>query len=200
MEELYRKFGLAPKTNIDLDQHFEHDFIKLNTKREVLIDIDMGHNVNRCIWFHKGSAKIGKDCHLEPVTNDPHTYKWKPKSHTRDFTTFHPFTDDELILARGQYIGLILIEEYRAYIIIYWDDDKDDNTKISFICENYRKQSVNEVKAMIATELSNGVNVLYIRDGVSFNLCEKEDKRDKRETHILFPQFKKYAGFEKNFK
>ena len=52
-------------------------------------------------------------------TNNNIKYRWTAKSHMRDFKTCDPATQYEVTLARGQGIGVIILEPLNTYIKLY---------------------------------------------------------------------------------
>lgn len=120
------------------------------------------------------------------IPNENLIYTWTPASHMRDFEVIGPFAPDEIKVAQGQGVGVIVMEQIRMYIKLIYDE----NAKFGIKPGNYGEfGSAEQLKDMLTADLGIGYDVLYIKNFESRNitrLCEDMDERDKKSTATYF--------------
>lgn len=129
-----------------------------------------------------------------PITIDV-DMDWTPKSHMRDFQWMQFNEVEQEIIARGQGIGVIIIEPLEIYVKLIYDSTAPCGVRAAGhygITWNHSSQS----KRMLHNDLSVGFDVLLQTvDGTVHYLCESLDVRDTRETPILFSEYERYARY-----
>lgn len=128
-----------------------------------------------------------------PITVD---MDWTPKSHMRDFQWMQFNMVEQEIIARGQGIGVIIIEPLEIYVKLIYDSTTPCGVRAAGhygITWNHSSQS----KRMLYNDLSIGFDVLLQTiDGTVHSLCESFDTRDTQETPILFSEYECYAHYQ----
>ena len=109
----------------------------------------------------------------------------------RDFETCVPFAKYEVTLARNQGIGVIISEPLNIYFKLYYDRNTD--TGINFIDGLWNHSK--EAKLLLIKDLGIGYDIMFINNNDVKYLCEGVDERDKKETLILFKEYKKYPYY-----
>lgn len=101
-------------------------------------------------------------------------------------------SNEQLVLARGQGIGVIISAPHQTYIKLY----KKDN-EIELDCGLWNLTPA--AKKLLNADLGLGYDVLYIKDEdwTIERFCEELDERDKKSTAIFAPGLdKKLAKYE----
>ena len=123
-------------------------------------------------------------------------YKWDVKTHARDFEVINPFEKNEIHIARGQAVGVIIVEPLKSYFKII----RETKNKSGFHLPQYGPWDHSPIcQQALHSDLSLGItHVLLITAKATFaSLCEEIDERDKKETTIIFPHLQKLASYKK---
>ena len=179
------------QTNLPIDSYFLDQIIPDPSPVKITVNINppainKGHH-----QVTKVLLDINSKLTLKESTEDI-GYVWSPKSHMRDFEVTDPFTPDEFKIARGQGIGVIILEPLQTYIKLMYDHTAINGIKpILYSIWNHSP----EARKLLTTDLSLGYDVLFITNKGIINLCEPLDDRDQRMTRILFSEDEKYAQY-----
>jgi len=182
---------MGNRSTIPIDRFFETP-IKINKEKSVCVHVILenaatglgGHKIDNFIVEYKNGNLSFKDS----IDSNP-DYIWSPDSHMRDFEVF----SKDVILARGQGIGVIILENVGAYIKIIYDRMVLCGVRSLYTMWNHSSTA----KDILHNDLSMGYDVFFVNsEGIVYNLCEKRDDRDEKETRILLPEFEKYAWYE----
>lgn len=119
-------------------------------------------------------------------------YHFYPKSHMRDFEVAK--NDNSLKIARGQGVGVLIIEQMCQYFKIFYDNTQKYGVNFWFAMWNHS----NEAQNILKNDLNLGWDVMLCTIDDTFRLCEENDERDEMETLIMFPHLEKYANYNVN--
>lgn len=174
-------------TNLDMSTVFNHVpvvdgkqiTIKINLWPHAISEDKLDIN-NVILTAFIGNIKIGYDTDQTKIHET--TYEWNPHSHMRDFEVIDAFGKDEVKIARGQGIGVIIIESLNLYIKLAYD-----KSKFSGILPVQVSPWNNEPtrKTVLSSDLGLGYDVLFITTTQVTQLCEALDERDTQKTNIF---------------
>lgn len=189
-------------TNIDIEPYFEKDIKSDNScKQECCIRV---HLIQPAI----NNKRKAISCFIIKVTDSDFLlydsespdapavdFDWTPKSHMRDFEWISFSSLEQELVARGQGIGVIIIEPLQMYIKLVYDAATPFGVRVpgryGMLWEHTPK-----TKRLLSCDLSIGYDVLLqTNDGNMHTLCESFDNRDTKETTILITDCKRYARY-----
>jgi hypothetical protein len=185
------------KSNINVDNYFMYDEQELDETRKfsILLTLDppamncnkeQVHTVYLSLAKHKCTIGASKD------TENATEIMWTPKSHMRDFEVMSPFSEDEVKIARGQGICVIILEPLGTYIKLIYDKKQQSGVSpAAFTVWNHSPEAQN----LLHADLSLGYDVMYIHGQHIDYLCEMRDQRDYKDTMIIFNDLEKYAQY-----
>lgn len=181
------------QTNIPIDSHFKSKIVLKKTKVQIRVNVSPaatdsdGNEIKEIyLFFGDGTLLIDKKKFGGCIT-----YEWTPSSHMRDFEVINPF-HEEIKIARGQGIGVIIIEPLSAYVKLMYDKKSTNG----IIPATYSKwDHSDQAKQILSDDLSLGYDVMLMTHKKIYEMCEKIDERDEAETTILFDEFKKYSNY-----
>ncbi len=193
------------QTNLKIDQYFEEPLVDNSNPEpiEIIVHLDPpavrkdDSKVDKVKlrWF--GSKLNLVSSWSSDESNSKECIHWSPKSHMRDFEVIDKLTANEIKIARGQGIGVIIIEQFSCYTTLIYDRDHKDGVNIpAHTIWNHGE----ECKKLLAADLNLGYDVLFITEKQTDHLCEKMDQRDEQETKIIIPSLKPYAKYDHNEK
>lgn len=181
------------QTNIPIDSHFKSKIVLRKTKIQIRVNIsppatDSDGNETKEIYLFFGNGTLLVD---KKKFRGCITYEWTPNSHMRDFEVINPY-HDEIKIARGQGIGVIIIEPLGAYVKLMYDRNAVNGVTPA----TYSKwDHSDQAKRILSDDLSLGYDVMLMKHKKVYEMCEKMDERDEAETTILFEEFKKYSNY-----
>ncbi len=197
------------QTNLKIDQYFEEPLVDSPNPEpiEIIVHLDPpavrkdDSKVDKVKlrWFGS-KLNLVSSWSSDKSSNDTNAEKyihWSPKSHIRDFEVIDEFTVNEIKIARGQGIGVIIIEQFSCYTKLIYDRDHEDGVNIPAHTIWHHGE---ECKKLLAADLNLGYDVLFINKDRTDHLCEKKDQRDEEKTTILFSSLKPYAKYDHNEK
>ena len=124
------------------------------------------------------------------------SHVWTPKSHMRDFEVIEnsPLGKENLMIARGQGIGVVIIESLGAYIKLMYDITNE--TGVTRAVFGPWAHSL-EPKSLLSKDLAMGYNILLIDSNNKVNnLTEPITEEDEKETMILIPELQNLAQYK----
>lgn len=149
-------------------------------------------------WFKNGTLRfLYPPPEITPVPAHVgcEIYQWRPKSHMRDFEIISPFNGDEISIARGQGIGIIVDEQAGIYCKLIYKRNKNGLEPVNYV--SFNTQSRETWLSMISADLGLGYDCIHIKpDGQVEYICEPRDERDEKETLIIFPHLKQLAKYD----
>lgn len=202
------------QTNLKIDQYFEEPLVHDLTYGpiEVIIHLDPpavrkdDSKVDRVKLRFKSDSDVGSKmeiinswCATELSNDNIKTEKyihWSPKSHMRDFEVICD-TAGDIKIARGQGIGVIIIDKLASYMKLMYNRRTEHGISIP-ACTIWHHGE--KCKKLLAADLSLGYAVLFVGKNQTDHLCEKMDERDEKETMIIFQSLKPYAKYDHNKK
>ena len=119
------------------------------------------------------------------------THVWTPNSHMRDFEVIDPFTENEIKIARGQGIGVIIVPPFNRVIKLFYEKGSITHAEMGVY------QSLDELsRVCIHPDLGIGYDILVLEGKSGFrSYCEERDDRDEQSTTILFPWLSNMASY-----
>jgi len=122
------------------------------------------------------------------VTHFDHAFN----SHLRDFEVLHPFTPNEIRVARWAGIGVIILECARLQINMFFEGTQESpQVQLEFFTWNHS----DEAKGALSADLGLGYDVMFIaNDSDIHSLCESVDERDTGPTAIFAPGLDQSLG------
>ena len=177
------------QTTIDLDPYFQKD-IPCETNSVITIKVNLRNKETIALQVYTDKLCIIDES--EELSRIKFDYEWTPKSHMRDFEVMDMFTEDELMIARGQGIGVVIIEQISSYIKLIYDKTRHSGVYPVHTVWNHSDKA----RSLLTADLTLGYDVLFISDGTKYNLCEELNEKDSAETMIIFPHLKKYASYD----
>ena len=186
-------------TNVNLNPYFENAFVERDDSRELIFEIDVGHDTTKYFRYFEGELSQPKN-RVVPDTDDSLVFKWKPDTHMRDFQVFEK--DGYVpgnVTSRGQGVGIIVIEQCRAYIKLYWEEETDENMTVGVHLCGMEYETQERSREVIVKDLTIGYDILWVRNEESFHLCEERDERDERECTVIIEHYRRYTHFVKQF-
>ena len=110
--------------------------------------------------------------------------EWQPASHMRDFEVLDPFSEQQIRIARGQGIGVLVVEPLCRYAKLWYDPQEPGGVNWYHCCWAHTAQ----YKNVYAADLGLGYDSIFIdQGGVVHRLCEERDSRDTKDTYIAIP-------------
>jgi hypothetical protein len=98
---------------------------------------------------------------------------WQPCTHMRDFEVMDPFGKEPVRIAKGQGLGVLVIEPLSLYMKLWYDPD----TGIKEYCGVWSHNP--DAKKLYSADLALGYDTLFLDvDGTLHHLCEELDSRD----------------------
>jgi hypothetical protein len=203
------------KTKLQIDQYFEKKIvpkkinfsIKINlttpaknrddeVRNYVIVECNKNTKDDLVIW--NGTEGILEG--VKATQKWTYTHEWTPRSHMRDFEVIDSFTPKELRIARGQGIGVIIVEQLEMYLKLYYTKDSEFGVKAASYSLWYHGERSKEI---LSEDLALGYNVFLIDcEGDVHDLCEEKDERDKEDIIIyapgLDPSLAKYNNNEED--
>lgn len=119
--------------------------------------------------------------------------EWRPQSHMRDFEVIE---NDKGVIARGQGIGILIVEYNKAYVKLKYDKYTPLGVKAAVYGLWGHESRAREI---LESDLSLGYDVLLMSPHGQISLCEKRDERDEKDTLILLSSYQKYATYTHGF-
>lgn len=125
---------------------------------------------------------------LDPVLE--RLVPWLPCTHMRDFEVLDPFGKEPVRIARGQGLGVLVIEPLSLYMKLWYDCD----TGIRDYCGVWSHSQ--DAKRLYSADLALGYDTLFLDlKGTLHHLCEERDSRDTGETTILLSSCQDLANY-----
>ena len=121
----------------------------------------------------------------------PKSYSWKPKTHMRSFEFIQSDTHPEI--ARGQGIGVIVLEPLETYIKLVYDKNSTNGVEPALFASwdhGYK------CRWNIALDLSLGYDILYVTKDMVSNICTPWNKKDHEPTIINFESLKHLEKYQ----
>ena len=184
------------QTNLKIDSYFEEP-LKVDPdckSYEITVHLNPpaqkkdNSRIDRVVLCWRGSRLdvidtwLSED-HPEKDLSDKRL-QWTPKSHMRDFEVMNMFTVKENRIARGQGIGVIIVESLACYAKITYDRSHPYGINMA-ACMKWDHSDT--AKSTLSSDLSLGYDVLLLVKDKPHYLCEKKDKRDENNTPIWIP-------------
>ena len=198
------------QTNLKIDQYFAEPLVDNSNPEpiEIIVHLDPpavrkdDSKVDKVkLRWHGSKLNIvsswSSDKSSENKSNEEECTHWSPKSHMRDFEVMDKFTVHEIKIARGQGIGVIIIEQFSGYMKLIYDQDHEYGVNIAvYTIWNHEEKA----KKLLTADLNLGYDVLFMTEKQTDHLCEKMDQRDKQKTKIIIPSLKSCAKYDHNEK
>jgi ribonuclease HI len=184
-------------TKLDLDPYFKDRIVVDDVHVEIVVRLDppalnkYNDKIDNIVLrFH---PDLSIDCDTKRLNINSKNNTWSPKSHMRDFEVIDPHTNTEVKIARGQGIGVVIIESLSQYVKLMYDKNETFGVRpASYSLWNHTDRA----REVLSSDLSLGYDVLFItKDNVHY-LCEDMDESDKKDTLVIFPECRKYARYE----
>jgi hypothetical protein len=182
------------QTNLSIDKYFEREPERSDKKISITVKVSpaaLGSDGAQHNFITLTVSENG-DC-LSVLEGANGEFCWTPKSHMRDFEVVDQFTANEVKVARGQGIGVVIVEPKEMYIKLIYDKTYTHGVRaVSVFKWGQDKNS----RSVLAADLALGYNVVILRDNEELDdLCEEKDERDEEETLILFDHLKPLAHY-----
>lgn len=205
-------------STVDIDSYFEKE-IQATTKKSFCVRVQLhqpartreGKLLSSFLVqaFESGFCLHEEECNDAPTVDA----SWTPKSHMRDFEWIHfPELAEPHFVARGQGIGILIIESLQIYIKLIYDSSSPLGVRdVGQLSPLWERCPVTDgwtcegggmlwshsaaAKRLLHMDLHIGYDVFLVSDAIH-QLCESLDQRDARETLILFPQYAPYAHYQ----
>ena len=182
-------------TNLKIDHFFDEDiqyndkiyYVKINLERPAA---NRYGNYRNYLYLRMQNARLDILDYIDNDDSEYEYYEFTPKTHMRDFEVI---VDDNIKIARGQGICVVIIPQANSYVKLIYETSSDHGVIPSVFSVWYNSQ---ETKDILSSDLSIGYDVLIINNGKEYNLCEEIDERDSKETPIYFKEFEKYGNYE----
>lgn len=188
----------SANTTLNIEPYFQNDIIIDNAPIEILINLEIpavnrkGESYSKFLIQLKGNETMTISEVTDLVDATVKRYDWTPKSHMRDFEVISPHNENEIRIARGQGIGVIIVEQRECYIKLMYDKTSSEG----IIASAYTIWTHSEeARGILSSDLSIGYDVLHISKDKIVNLIEEIDERDRKGTMILFSDLEKYGEY-----
>lgn len=114
---------------------------------------------HRVLFVYETWARFASGITEEERNGALALHAWEPKSDMHDFEVLHPYTDKEIRIARGQAVGIVIVECLEQYLKVYYDKEKASGFNVS----GGRWVSDEQSLDVLGDDLGLGYDVLLVR-------------------------------------
>lgn len=159
-------------TNLDTDPIFDH---------EPTLDADpiyvrlIAQGIELVLEIQRDKTRALDATYLSELKKKgARVYKWTPHSHMRDFEVLEPYTSKEIRIARGQGIGIILVETLDIYLKIIYDKTTSNGINIVQNTQYHGKAAAKELlQATWTTDMNCSLSQRQEGNSIFANLWTK---------------------------
>jgi len=152
-------------SSLDLDPYFVGDLDNTpsygGSVKVYRVKVNLPHRVNGEGFVYIDQLQGSNGLHISRDRNEgDHVklFEWTPKTTMVDFEVIEAFTSRELKLAKGQVIGVIIIEPCQSYCKLYYDSKAKYGVSPVFTIWNHS----DDAKSILNNDLTLGLDVLLI--------------------------------------
>lgn len=116
-------------------------------------------------------------------TDEPFDYEWKVKT---DMNDFEVISSENLNIARGQGIGVLIIDQFNLHMKLYRDKS---SRGIGLLPCKFYSQTRQEKEDSVSLDLGIGYNIFWIQGDIYHDLVDEkalEEAKNKRGKNLVW--------------